>query len=272
MMRLLHSFILLALTVTPATALQQQPASRQDNQQNNQPKPPADQKPKPPQAPPKTETFWQKVLRVAGISATPSAMKGNEGALAGDLWIFDLNTNVGRSITRDGGYRSPIFLAGEKKLLAIKGEDLVEVAIDGVETKKLHAIKGIVKLVGVNADDRDQVLVLSKDERQRPSVELLSLKDGRRSTLKFNVDSEEDGKMLEHLRGWERVYDGGRIVIYTKTETNEGLAGSKIEWSDVYLKKGNQEPVNVSNCDGANCGQPSLSSNALYVVYIKEAN
>ena len=270
-MLLLHSFITLALTVAPATGPLQQPATRQGDQQNNQPKPPATQRPKPPQAPPKTETLWQKALRIAGVSATPSAMKGDEETLAGDLWVADLDTRATRRITRDGGYRSPIFLAGENKLLAIKGEDLVEIAIDGGEARRLHAIKGIVKLVGLNADDRDQVMVLSEGERQRPSVELLSLKDGRRVSLAFNVDSEEDGKMLAHLRGWERVYDGGRIVLYAKTETKEGLAGSTIEWNDVYLKKGNQEPVNVSNCDGANCGQPSLSSNARYVVYVKEA-
>jgi len=251
--------------VAPATAPQQQPASRQNNQQNNQSKPPADKQPKLPQ--PKTETFWQKVLRVAGISATPSAMKGDEGTLAGDLWIYDMNTRALRRVTRDGGYRSPIFLAGENRLLAIKGEDVVKIDFDGGGAEKLHTIKGIAKLVGLNADDRNQVLILIEDER--PSVELLSLMNGRRASLTFNSDYDEDSKMLAHLRGWERVYDGGRIVLYTKTETKEGLGGSKIEWSDVYLKIEKTEPENISNCDGLNCGQPSLSSNARYVVYIK---
>ena len=261
------SFLIAALLL--AAPPQRIKGEQNGKQRGNQPDKPRSQKPK---SPPKTETFWQKALRIFGVSATPRAMKGDEKTLAGDLWIYDMNTGASRRITRDGGYHSPIFLAGENKLLAINGEDLVEIPVDdGGETKKLHATKGILKLVGLNFDDRDQVLVLSEDERQRSSVELLSLKDGRRVSLTFNVESEEDTRMLAHLRGWERVYDGGQIILYTKTETKEGFAGSMIEWNDVYLKKGTQESLNISNCGGANCGQPSLSSNARYVVYVKEA-
>jgi hypothetical protein len=222
-----------------------------------------------PQPTAKTETFWQKALRITGISATPAAMKGDEETLVGDLWIVDLNTRASRRITRSGGYRSPIFLAGEMKALAIKGDDVVEIPVDGGEVKKLYTIKGFVKLVGLNADDHDQVLVLSEDGEGRPSVELLSLKDGRRTALTFSPDSDEDSKMLAHIRGWERVYNDGGITLYTKTETRDGLAGSTIEWSDVYLKKEKLEPVNISKCDGMNCGQPSLSLNARYVLYVK---
>ena len=134
---------------------------------------------------------------------------------------------------------------------------------------KLYTIKGFVKLVGLNAYDHNHVLVLSEDDQRRPSVELLSLKDGRRKALTFSLDSDEDSKMLAHIRGWERVYNDGGITLYTKTETKDGLAGSTIEWSDVYLKKERHEPVNISNCNGMNCGQPSLSLNARYVVYVK---
>ena len=106
-------------------------------------------------------------------------------------------------------------------------------------------------------------------DQERPSADLLSLKDGRRMALPFNSASDSDSQMLGHLRGWERVYDNGGTVLYTKTETGTGLAGATVEWRDVYLKKGDQDPVNLSNCNGTNCGQPSLASNAREVVYIK---
>ena len=58
---------------------------------------------------------------------------------------------------------------------------------------------------------------------------------------------------------------------FTKTETKEGLAGA-VEWRDVYLKREGRDTVNVSNCDGVNCGQPSLSPSGRWVVYIKSAH
>ncbi len=189
--------------------------------------------------PVKTETFWQKVLRITGISSTPSSMKGDEEGLAGD-----------------------------RTLLAVKGDDVVEIPFDGGDGKKLHTIKGIVKLVGLSADNPDQVLFLSEAEKGQTSVGLLSMSNGQVTPLPFDKNSEADGKMLEHILAWERVYDSGKISVYTKTETKEGLAGT-IEWSDVYLKRSGQEPVNVSKCDGAHCGQPSLSPNGRYIVYIK---
>jgi hypothetical protein len=238
-----------------------QPAIQRANQQVSQQK--QSQK-----NPVKTETFWQKVLRITGISSTPSSMKGDEEELAGDLWITDLKTRTSRRITRNGGYRSPIFLAGDKTVLAIRREDVIEIPVDGVEGKKLPTIKGILKLVGLSAENADQVLFLSEAEKGQTSVGLLSLSTGQVTVLPYDKNSEEDGKMLEHILAWERVYDSGKISVYTKTDTKEGLAGT-IEWSDVYLKRAGQEPVNVSKCDGANCGQPSLSPNGRYVVYIK---
>lgn len=262
---IITAYLMALLSITaPATVgnLQSQAGNRQNNQPGNQ------QKPKP-QTPPKPEPLWKIALKFAGISATPSAMKGGENELAGDLLIFDLITRSERRITRHGGYRSPIFLPGEGKLLALRGEDIVEIPFDGGEGKILFTIKGVEKLVGVSKDGGKQVLLLKKDEPGKSPIGLLSLSNQSIAPVAFNENSDDDNRLLEHLRGWERVFSNHNMILYTRTETKDGLAGSKIEWSDVYLKKDKQEPVNISNCDGANCGQPSLSFNARYVVYLK---
>src|SRR5262245_3759842 len=254
---------LFSITAPATIGTMQSPAG---NQQKNQPG--NQQKPKP-QTPPKTEPLWKIVLKFAGISSTPSAMKGGESELAGDLCIFDLVTRSERRITRHGRYRSPIFLPGDGKLLALRGEDIVEIPFDGDEGKTLFTIKGVEKLVGVSKDGGKQVLLLKKDEPGQAPIGLLSLSNQAIAPVAFNENSDDDNRLLEHLRGWERVFSNHNMILYIKTETKDGLAGSKIEWSDVYLKKDKQEPINISNCDGANCGQPSLSFNARYVVYIK---
>ena len=253
--------------------IQQSPQNRQnkppDKQQNKPPDKQQPDKPKPPQPPPvKKETTVQWLLRFLGISATPSAMKGDDDTLAGDIWLYDPATQTSQRITREGGYRSPIALAGDAKLLALKGEQVVEITIENRAAKPRATIPGIVKLIGVNAEDANQILFLSASGEQKFSVGTLSLSDNRIEMRELDPNSEDDRRMLAHLRGWERVYDGGKTAVYTKAETKEGLAG-QIEWRDVYLKREGRDTVNVSNCDGVNCGQPSLAPGGRFVVYVK---
>ncbi len=249
----------------------------QQNPQNRQTKPPDKQppdkqqpeKPKPQQPPPvKKETTLQWLLRFVGISATPSAMRGEDDKLAGDIWLYDSTTQTSQRITREGGYRSPIVLTGDTKLLGLKGEQVVEITIDSRTTKPVVSIRGVIKLIGVNAQDANQVLFLRSSGDEKYSVGTLSLSEGKIETRDLDMNSEDDQRMLVHLQGWERVYDGGKTVVYTKAETKEGLGGA-IEWRDVYLKREGKETANVSNCDGINCGQPSLSPDGRWVAYIK---
>jgi len=72
--------------------------------------------------------------------------------------------------------------------------------------------------------------------------------------------------MVEHLQGWSSTY--GDRHIYVKRKTKQALSGL-VQWSDVFLKVGNQEPVDVSQSDGVNCGQPPLSENGHLLVFVK---
>jgi hypothetical protein len=264
--------LIIMITVHPSAFDQYQYAKADDGVKQLQDKPPDKQSPDKPKQPPpppvKKETTLQWLLRCLGISSTPTAMKGEDDNLRGDIWLTDTTTQTSQRLTREGGYRSPIVMAGKAKVLAIKGEQVVEIAIASRAVAPHVTIPGIVKLISVNAADDNQVLFLLAREGQKFSVGTLSLRDHRVETRELDQNSEDDRRMLAYLRGWERVYDGGKSAVYTKAESKEGLAG-KIEWRDVYLKRVGRDPFNVSNCDGVNCVQPSLSLDARYVVYIK---
>src|SRR5258707_6535096 len=80
----------------------------------------------------KKPSFWQRVLRFVGISATPSAQKGPGDEISGgDIWVADLERNILLRLTSDGGYRSPILLRDDRIVLALKGDDLVQIPISG---------------------------------------------------------------------------------------------------------------------------------------------
>ena len=78
------------------------------------------------------DSFLTKVLRVTGISVSPSQLKGpDEGGEAGDLWLVNIAHNTQVQLTHDGGYRSPVFAPGDAHILALQGEALVRLPKTG---------------------------------------------------------------------------------------------------------------------------------------------
>ena len=259
--------VLLAAVSVPAF---QQPAHEQKN--NPPPAPPAKQQgaaPEQPKPAPPRETFWQKALRILGISVTPSALKGDDDALTGDIWLADLQTGTARRLTREGTYRSPIVLPGEQTVWALKAETICEIPLDGGAVKERFSIKGIIKLASVDTESRKNVVLLREDEAHQMVVELLSIYDGKRTVLSYDPASDADKRMLAYLRSWERSYDGGKFKLYTRSESRDGAADRRIEWRDVYFEGPEREPLDLSHCEPFNCGQPALSLNAQYAVYVK---
>lgn len=216
----------------------------------------------------RAESFWQKILRFAGISASPSQMKGiDDEPGSGDIWLIHLAHKTRQRITWNGGFQSPVFAPGDETILAVRADSLVQIPVDGAEPKELFPVKGVVKLVGFSLDQPDRLLLLKQSGDDRPAVGFLSMQSDKFTKLPYDENSPEDREMLNHLTGWERVY--GQTTVSTKPETKVVLGGNKKMWTDVYIRQGQQNPLNISECDGQNCGQPSLSHDGRMVVYIK---
>jgi len=217
--------------------------------------------------PARAETSLKKILRITGVSATPSQQGGpaEEMDAGGEIWLADVKTGSLRKLSASAGFRSPIFTADDRAVLAVKDGTLWRLSLAGGPAQKLHDVAGLTKLVGPDRDDPDKVLVMI--ERTRALVvALLSITSGKTTEIPYDPKLSEDRKLLSHLKGWERVY--GDTKIYQKTQTREGLAGM-VEWNDVFLKKGDAAPVNISRGEGANCGQPSLSRDGTQAVFVR---
>ncbi len=221
----------------------------------------------PPPLQAKQESFWDKVLRYAGISHDASNLKAPGDEVAnGQVWVVDLGSRSASKVTADGGYRSPVFVRGGNEILAVKGAEVVRVKRVGGSVVKRYSLPEITKLVGFSTDDPDTVLVLEGKAEAHPGAGLLSLNSGKITAMPYNAASGRDLQMIEHLQSWERVY--GNTSLYTKRQSKETIDGP-VEWTDIYLKRGNDEAVDVSQCDGINCGQPSLSADGRYVAFVK---
>jgi len=130
----------------------------------------------------------------------------------------------------------------------------------------LYAVPEINKLVGFSLDDPDKVLAVVRDSSGHSQVAFLSVSDGKLDPLSYDPSSSDDRHMIEHLSGWDRDY--GDTRVYINQQTKSGMAGT-LSWTDVFLKKGSSAPIDISNCDGVNCGQPSLSPDGKLVAFVR---
>ncbi len=224
----------------------------------------AGQPPKP--APPR-EPLLTKLLRIAGLTAAPSQMRGPaDDAAVGNIWMVSIDRRDARALTTDGGYRSPIFLPDSSTLLALRGNAIVRLGSTGGNTSPLRMKVGVAKLVGVDSEDPSAVVVLLATPRAGSPLASVSLLDATATALPFDAADASQQRVLAQIRGQERTYQ--ETTVYTRTETKSGLS-RPIEWIDVFVKRGPAPPQNVSACDGVNCVQPALSPDRQSVAFVK---
>lgn len=213
-------------------------------------------------------SFWEKLLRFAGVSATPSQQKGLRNQIfTGDVWIVDLFLKTRLRLTWKGGFYSPVFAPKDEAILAMRGERLTRISVYGTEPEELHSVENVIKIVGFSRDDPDTVLILIENEPSPlPVVGTLSIISGRFTEIPYNPQSSKDMRMLNHLLGWEREYDG--TTIYVRNGGYSADIPHRLE-TNIFLKKGNEAAVNLTGCEGLLCSQPALSYDGRTLVYIK---
>jgi hypothetical protein len=222
----------------------------------------AGQPPKP--APPR-EPLLTKLLRIAGLTAAPSQMRGPaDDAAVGNIWMVSIDRREARALTTDGGYRSPVFLPNGSTVLALRGNAIVQLGTAPRNVPPVRLKAAVTKLVGIDSAHPSEVVVLTPDAGS--PLAAVSLQDGTVTALPFDGSDEAQRRLLAQIRAQDRSY--GDTTVYTKTETKSGLS-RPIEWIDVFLKRGATPPQNVSACDGVNCVQPALSPNGQSVVFVK---
>jgi len=213
------------------------------------------------------ESFFQKILRITGISATSSGQKGVDDVLEGELWIVSRDGLNKKRISEEKNYSSPIFYGEDNTVMALSSGSLVKIeSIYGLEkATTLFDIPKIAKLID-SPNYENRLLVLDNNN----SLGYLSLENGKISYLEYNNSIEENKAMINYLEGWKRDYDG--TSIFVETDIKRGMHGD-IEWSNIFLSNEKNETKNISNCESPlNCTQPSLSKSKNFVVFIKESN
>lgn len=204
-----------------------------------------------------------------GISATPSQMKGPDGAGAtGDIWVADAHMGAPRQLTTGGGYRWPIFDPKGSRLVVLRRSDILEIPLSGGPPKVLLSVPGIEKVIGFDKHSPTRVLALKGSAKEQ--IVVISLEMGDLTAITYDPRSQANLALLAHLRGEERAY--GATMLYVKAETKTDITGAVLEWTNVFIKEASAPPRNVSRCDGVACMEPALSADGRTVAFVKAAD
>jgi hypothetical protein len=212
------------------------------------------------------ESLVARLLRVAGLTVAPQTRAPGDEAEAGNIWIVNVDQRTAKALTTQGGYRSPLFAPAGGAVYALKGENLVRVAVEGGSPVLVQKVPGVVKLAGFDRSASDELVLLLDPVAASSPLAVLSLKSGKMTLLAYDGRSAEQRLMLEQVRAQDRAYGDTSLVI--RTETKRGLSRA-MEWTDVYLQHGNAPPQNISVCNGVNCTQPALSPDGRTVAFVK---
>lgn len=212
-----------------------------------------------------TDSWWETLLRISGISAMPSSQKNGHNTTLGEVWMVDISTpeSLPKRVTQETMYYSPIYHSEKDVIFALTKDSIVSIEKGfGLEhSKPIQSLGNISKLVGIDTSDSNRILVLNKDN----TVGFLSINTGEIKELTYDKN-EKNKKMINYLQTESRTYDN--YLVYTKKHTEE-IFGGTIEWNNIYLKEGSQMTVNISNCNKENCSQPTMSLDHKYVIFIK---
>lgn len=225
--------------------------------------------------PQKTQNFWTRVLKLLGVTATPANQKGDEDPTSdGDIWLSRVAPKREWAL-KQGNFRSPIFLPSSQTILALSGDKVVkfdfainDTEVTATEPATVWTKPGLLKLISVQSDALDQVLVLTDlDNDNCPGVGVLNLTDGNISPLPHNNNSNEDRDLISYLSRSEREYDDGTKLEIRKSKKTRN--GAQVDSADVFLQLPTKNFVNVSQCrPGMLCGQPAISIDRKFVVFV----
>jgi hypothetical protein len=214
----------------------------------------------PPPSAPAASTGGMARVFAAGLNMLGLVFKGigslAGGAAAGAIWRADIRTGERQHIGHADDLAWPVPSPDGISVYALRGRQVVRIAIaDGLETP-VGAPAGWRKLLGVLRDGT-ALGFIEDDPRPRPA---LLGPDGGLTELPPPADDaerERNGALLQEARDYA---DGTRLEVRDSERGGRGR--------DVFLI-GGAGPRNLTDCGDDFCSQPSRSQDALAVFYIR---
>jgi hypothetical protein len=217
-------------------------------------------------------------LGVAGASPTPSEQSAlarafwagidylgltfkavgslGDSAARGQVWMFDLATGERRQVSNANDLACPVVGFDRSTIFALRGRQVVQLPSSGGGAVPFGPEADWRKLVGVDAAGNVLGFVAG-----RPRAEPALITQKGELLVLPQPETEQEKARVSILLQENLDYANGRQVVVTRSE--RGGRGY-----DVNLVTGDSVK-NLSDCGDDACGQPSLSPDGRYVLYIR---
>lgn len=218
----------------------------------------ANAQPLPPAAPSQSQSvmaqaFWAGLGQINMLFNRAGSLASS--ATRGAVWRVDLATGRRQRIGTTDTLSWPVAAARDGPVFALRGRQLVRLAADGTEAP-VGDDGAWRKLLGTQPDGRVFGFVVS-EPRARPAL----LAHDHAIHVLPAPDGDEERQREAFALQEERDYaDGTHLVVRRSERGGEGF--------DIYLIKGNTQR-NMTDCGNDRCGQPSLTSDGLAMLYIR---
>ena len=208
-------------------------------------------------------SFLTALLRFTGITATPSAVKGNDDFVTGNIWLVQIEAakaSEPRKITKDGNYHTPLWIPGSQAILAMKGDKLVQLNAQGHEEKTPHTLTKNTALLGFDKRDTNRILVL-----QRPlAVGILTLANGQIMPLPYDNNNSKEREAFDQLRKDFRSYDSAKVSVNEKKKPDS--QGRFKSLYTILIEQLGGKDISIS-CP-SDCSQPAFSEDGRQLLFI----
>jgi hypothetical protein len=213
--------------------------------------------PTPPEQSALAQAFW------AGIDYLGLTFKAvgslGAGADRGRVWIVDLATGERRQVSSADDLAWPVLGLDRSTIFALHGRQVVRLASRGGGIVPVGPEADWRKLVGVDATG-DVLGFVAGRPRAQPA---LMTEKGQLMLLPQPEKEQEKARVSMLLQENFAYADGRRLVV---TRSQRGGRGY-----DVSLVT-DDSTKNLSDCGDDACGQPSLSPDGRYVLYIRASS
>lgn len=198
--------------------------------------------------------FWAGIAQLGLIFKAVGSLGG--GVDRGQIWIVDLATGEQRRIAGADALAWPVLGPDRSTIFALRGGQLVRLPLRGGDIVLVGSEAAWRKLVGVDAENKVLGFVAG-----RPRVQPAVMTSKGELRLLPQPETDEERERVSFLLQENRAYaDGRQLIVRRSTRGGRGY--------DISLVSDGAER-NLSDCGDDACGQPSLSPDGRYVLYVR---
>lgn len=198
--------------------------------------------------------FWTDIKEGLGVMFTDLSNLG-EGIDQGQIWIVDRTTGEQRPISAADPLAWPVLGPNDQTIFALRGRQLVRLNTRSGEIVPLGNEADWRKLIGVDPESNVLGFVadtpLARPAVMTPSGDLHLLPP---------PSTGEERKRVSLLLQENRAYTNGVQLMVKRSRRGRGYAISLVADGVVKI---------LSDCGDDFCGQPSLSTDRRYVLFVR---